>query len=318
MTIHQATYRLLTIALVSAVLLADPTSAQNINDDAGTSGFSFLKINISARAVGMGGAFTGLADDISSLYYNPAGIAGLDTRQMILGYHNYFFDIQSGFAGITGRLSETETYGVHLSSLFYGNFIETNELGQQTGEFGGSDLVLAFTVASSRSRYISFGLTGKFIYEKIQKFSATGVAVDIGAKYLSDRKRLSAGIMIQNLGIQLSSLGEEKDKLPLTIRAGLALRPKNVPILLATDLIMPMDNDLVIAIGGEYFELKPMYARIGWNSFGSNFRVADSEDNWAGLSFGVGFDFSKYQVSYSYSPGAELGESHRVTLVGSL
>src|SRR5687767_5725272 len=45
------------------------------NDNAGTSGAAFLKIAPGARPVGMGEAFTGVADDIHSVYFNPAGLA---------------------------------------------------------------------------------------------------------------------------------------------------------------------------------------------------------------------------------------------------
>jgi len=55
------------------------------NENAGTTVFNFLKIESAARPTAMGGAFTGLADDASALYYNPAGTATLDGRQFILG-----------------------------------------------------------------------------------------------------------------------------------------------------------------------------------------------------------------------------------------
>ncbi|MBN1638193.1 MAG: UPF0164 family protein, partial [Ignavibacteriales bacterium] len=41
----------------------------------GTTAANFLKIGAGARAIGMGGAYTALSDDIYSVYYNPAGIA---------------------------------------------------------------------------------------------------------------------------------------------------------------------------------------------------------------------------------------------------
>jgi len=41
--------------------------------DTGTTGSTFLKLGAGARAIGMGSAFTGLSDDATAIYWNPAG-----------------------------------------------------------------------------------------------------------------------------------------------------------------------------------------------------------------------------------------------------
>ena len=87
-------------------------------------------------------------------------------------------------------------------------------------------------------------------------------------------------------------------------------------MLFATDVILPFDNGVDIACGAEYRELEPLYLRLGWNSFGSNYRVTESDDSWAGISLGMGVDYHSMQLSYAFSPAAELGESHRITLTG--
>jgi len=291
-------------------------SASDINSRAGTSAFPFLKINVSARAVAMGGAFAGLADDESALYYNPAGIVKFEEDRYILGYHNYFVDMQSGFAGYIHPLDTSKTIGVYASYLNYGNFVQTDEFGTTTGEFSGGDVLLAFSFALAKSRHLGFGATAKFIYQKIQDYSATGAAVDIGAKYTGDRERWGLGVVIQNLGAQFSALGDEKDNLPLSFRAGGSITPRGLPMTVSSDIIIPTDNKPVLALGGEYFALKPFYMRLGWNTFGSNFRAGDSDDKLAGFSVGAGFDIKRLQISYAFSPSADLGESHRVTLTG--
>lgn len=292
--------------------------SKDINSKAGTSAFPFLKINVGARAVGMGGAFTGLANDESALYYNPAGISSFEENRFILGYHNYFVEMQSGFAGYIRQLSDQMSLGGWVSYLNYGEFIETDSFGTTTGTFGGGDVLAAVTIAVRQGYNLTFGGTLKFIYERIHHFSATGFAVDLGAKYSNDRGRFSFGAAVQNLGKQLSALNTETYRLPLTVRGGLSVRPKAFPLILATDLILPVDNDLVFAFGTEYYEFEPFYARIGWNSFGSNFRAANSDDQWAGLSLGVGFDINEMHISYAYSPSADLGESHRITFTGGI
>jgi len=47
---------------------------------------AFFDIGMGPRALGMGGAFTGLADDYLATYYNPAGLGQLLNREMGLSY----------------------------------------------------------------------------------------------------------------------------------------------------------------------------------------------------------------------------------------
>jgi hypothetical protein len=308
----------LMLGLLSAVLVSSLSAAET-NTGAGTSGFSFLKINQGARAVGMGGAFTGLADDEVALYYNPAGITCFEDDRFVLEYHNYFEDLQSGSAGYIHPFGANKVIAFHMSYMNYGEFTQTDQAGNIEGTFGGGDLMLAATLGVRQSQQFAIGATAKFIYEKIESYSATGVAIDMGAKYFSDRERYTAGIMLQNFGTQLSAMGGgDKDPLPTIVRLGGSAKPKGLPLTLVGDVIVPFDNDIDFAIGAEYVKLKPLLLRLGWNSFGSNYRTADSKDKWAGISFGVGFEYHTMQFSYAFTPGADLGESHRITLTGGI
>lgn len=304
------------LLFLAATFVAAPADARDVNSNAGTSAFPFLKINIGARAVGMGGAFTGVSDDENALYYNPAGLATMRGNRFIAGYHNYFEDIQNGLVGYFTELREGSVIGGYISYLNHGDFVETDADGNVLGEFTGGDLLIGGSYAMSINRFYQVGGSVKLMYESIRGYSATGAAVDLGARYNSDRNRYRAGIAIQNLGIQFSALGDETEKLPITFRAGGSALPKGLPVLVAADVIVPIDNDPVVAFGLEYSELRPMHLRVGWTSFGSNYRAEDSDDVVAGLSFGAGFDFKRTQISYAVTLGADLGESHRITWSG--
>ena len=66
--------------LVCTALLFVLTNGQEVTK-VGTTAAKFLSIPVGARAVGMGGAFVAVADDASSLYWNPAGIARLSQSE---------------------------------------------------------------------------------------------------------------------------------------------------------------------------------------------------------------------------------------------
>ena len=55
----------------------------------GKSGFSFLKISPSARAAGMGDAFTAVANDVSTIFFNPAGLTNIKSVDFSFNHTNW-------------------------------------------------------------------------------------------------------------------------------------------------------------------------------------------------------------------------------------
>src|SRR5258708_542635 len=80
----------------------------------GTSGGQFLRIGAGARGPGMGGAFSPVADDATAIYWNPAGLATLEKKEVSLGYNAYFKDTAAQFLGYSHPMSKG-TLGVGAS-----------------------------------------------------------------------------------------------------------------------------------------------------------------------------------------------------------
>ncbi len=312
--------RCLIPALIIIVLFLQVAAASVSNSNAGTKAFSFLKIEVEARPTAMGGAYTGVSDDPSALYYNPAGVASLDGRQFIVGYHNTIFDMQSGFIGYIQPVGPNRKLSISVNYLNYGDFIRTDAQGVENGTFTGGDFLLGVGYSQKLKNGFMLGGTAKFIYEKVESFTATGIAADLGAKYTFPNGRTRLGLMVQNLGAQISKYTStsSKESLPMTLRGGFSSHLKGLPLLFAADVVVPTDNNVYFCLGGEYLNLKPLFIRAGWNSFGSNYKTNSSKDDLAGFSAGFGIDYKKFQISYSISPQAELGTTHRITLSGGL
>src|SRR5436309_2303736 len=58
----------------------------------GTAAGDSLSLGMGPRAAAMGEAFTGLADDASAIYWNPAGMSRLYAPEAVFNYTNLFGD----------------------------------------------------------------------------------------------------------------------------------------------------------------------------------------------------------------------------------
>ncbi len=304
---------------VAILLLLSFHSYADINSNAGTTAYSFLKIGVGARAVGMGNAFVGLADDQSALYFNPAGLTQLAGRSFTTNYNNYLTDIQSGFIGYIHPYDEKTRIGLSINYFNYGSFDRTDEDGGNLGTFGAADFALIATYAKKVNPTISLGVNGKFILEKIDDYTSDALALDLGAFHESKGKSLRLGAVVQNLGYQLKSFSAgHKESLPVEVRAGVSHYVRGVPLLVAIDVAKPFDNDIYFCLGGEFLSLKPVFLRMGWSSFGKNHKTGSDKDNLAGLSFGLGVNWKAYRFDYAYSSYADLGGVHRISISGDL
>lgn len=324
---------LATLACLGVLLLFSPR-VWAINSKAGTAAFTFLKIGTGAKAQSMGGAFAGLADDATALYYNPAGLTAQGENAQLFdepavisdeyesrnsfaaSYINYLLDFQYGFLGYARKLDSSTTAGVSVSYQNYGTFNKLDREGNDIGTFGASDFALGLTYSKRLSPRISAGITGKFIYEKVESYSSNGLAADLGFMYLLTHEGTSrVGLTITNLGAQLKGLTpEHKDKLPTKIAAGISHQMVGLPLLFSGEIGKPFDSNFYGALGAEFISLKPLFLRIGWNSQGRDYKTGADNDAFGGFAGGFGLAYRKYQIDYSYSSYADLGSVHRISL----
>lgn len=158
----------------------------------------FLKIGVSARAMGMGNAQVGISDDVSSGYWNPAGLAfGKKTPELSFMHAAYFANIASyNYAGFSMAVdSVNERYfGLSLIRLGVDNIPNTLKLVSNGGvinydnvkSFSISDFAAIFSYAWKPrfSDKLSFGTNFKVIYRGIKTFgNGWGVGVDAAVRY---------------------------------------------------------------------------------------------------------------------------------------
>ena len=108
--------------LLAFIVVAALSTASTLRADQGSTAAAFLKLNTSPRAQAMGDAFTGVADDVEALQYNPAGGAFVDQKQVTLMYTTWFVDMSYDYGAVLWPTQKQGTIGLGFFYLSGGTF----------------------------------------------------------------------------------------------------------------------------------------------------------------------------------------------------
>ncbi|MCL2389997.1 MAG: PorV/PorQ family protein [Endomicrobia bacterium] len=279
----------------------------------GTSGAAFLKLGAGARAAAMGGAFTS-AQDYSSdgIYWNPAKLAYNTKKDLTLMYSSYFEDISYGWTAFS-MPTGYGVFGAAVQYLSYGNIMGRDTDGFETSDFSPYDLAVYLSYARGHkfddSSNLGYGVNLKYVYSKIEN-SASAFAFDAGAVYTLKDNLTSFGAVLQNMGTTLK-YNEESESLPLMFKIG-ASRIIYEDFLVSWDIIFPSDNNIFLALGGEYkiqaAEETDIFLRAGYDG------KSKDVPGFSGFNAGFGVKYLDYVFDYAFSPYGDLGSVHRVSI----
>ena len=316
----------LTAMALLIITAAAPSLHADINDGAGTVGAAFLKIEGGSRPAGLGGAFTGLANDINTIFWNPAGLTAVHDRELTAMQHFFLADINHQTIGYAQRV-ERLVWG----ASFLGSFTEIErrqgptEDPDSTATVGG--FATGLSLAYPLSEAISVGATAKMISEQLDIQNAYGVAADVGLILRLFDNHLGIGVVVQNAGVL-----DDGENSPMALRAGLAYRTWKQPAVAAeADKPMPtqevwalvadahlplLDANPSFHIGAERWFYDSVAARVGY-------RIGLNQNPSDGLALGIGVRRSgedmlaniDFQFDYAFVPDAHVGNAHRVSFI---
>jgi len=177
----------------------------------GTAGAQFLKIGPGARADSLGGAFSALGDDVTAIYWNPAGLTQLKATSFSATHTNWIADTYFHFVAIGVPIKKVGSIGLSITSLTMGSMeITTLDRPEGTGiDFTAGDAAVSLAYARQLNDKLSFGLNVKYIYQKIHRESARGVALDVGTLYKTGWRSLRIGMCFSNFGPEMSFSGQD-------------------------------------------------------------------------------------------------------------
>ena len=332
-----------------ALLLSLAPSAFALQNNVGTAAAQFLELGAGARALGMGEAYSAVADGPDAVYWNPAGLAQMTRPEIVYtrselpaGLHHDFVAagapirvLQGALAFAFTRLSQESLDLVNASNQNLGSFSPHSEVyalayGHKFPEYDST--------ASYRGYYgnawdlpaldrpfmedpepwtgeISAGLSLKAIQDDLGTRKASAFAVDGGAMFRPEglHELILAGAL-RNLGSKIRFISYA-EPLPGELAGSVAYegRVEDWRLLPAFEADVPYAGNPYVKLG---FEAQRLVSQGVWAAARLGFSSRSVPDLGAlsGLTAGVGFRAAGFSFDAAFQPMALLGESFRLSV----
>lgn len=296
--------------LITGVLRAQTTNNLAISSVAA----SWLDLTSSARIEGLGEAYVAVADDVTALGINPAGLGRLAESRISLTHDSY---VQG--SDIETALGSTPLGPGNVAvGLTYGNFGSVSEYTVANGAPVAAGtyqpmvwkIDLGYGLALMPDLYA--GLSIKYLMDEIAANQETGWAGDAGLLWTPKNTGLGFGLSTLNIG-SLSS-----ESLPSEVRGGASYKldvengsGNHQSVLFSLDGLARL-ADLTsnrAALGVEYAYHDKLFVRAGQQLLDTT-----GLSGWTGFSLGVGIKIESIQIDYAYASRGDLGNLNLISL----
>lgn len=283
----------------------------------------FLRMGAGARAMAMGNAYSAVDGDIFSSYYNPAGLASLESRQFALSYRYMSMDRYFTHAVFASRIGPDA--GFAISWLGAGTEdIQGRDLnGNPTGNLNDSRNSFGVTFAKGLGSRVSLGITPKLSLWKLADDDAKAFGFDIGV-LVFPVESLSAAFVIRDINSRFTWESkrwndvisdadgqpmEKVDKFPLFYTAGMAWKPIGDKLLLSAMVESVEDNPLGYDFGASFAYNNMFTLRAGVYNYTAS----------GGLDYGsftAGFSLQVTRtIAFDYAFASDTVENDRLHIL---
>ncbi len=296
----------------------------------------FLSIGVGGRALGMGSAYTAVANDVTAGYWNPAGLTGVKFPEIMVMHDQRYSDIVSyNYGAVALPLTKTETVALSAIVLSVSGIPNTlNALINYDGTgvldpsnrldytkitfFSATDVAVIGSYARQLTDNFSYGANVKFIRRSIGSTYGTGIGFDVGALYKPFRNfRLGANLQNVTTTVVAWTTGTTELTTP-TLATGAAydLPIGPVSVVPALDLLFNVDN-----LGsGATVHLGPLSADVNTGievDYKNVIAIRAGYTDVKQFTIGAGIRLPKLEIDYSFARfayGDALGDTHRISL----
>ncbi len=270
---------------------------------------AILNAGVGARALGMGSAFTAVADDVNSSYWNPAGLALVTSYEITTMQTKLSTDANHYYLAYANPLWGG-TLGISWIQVGMGDMTQTSKEVNSNNEVQNLSVFSYFSNAYLLSYgkkindHISFGLTGKYLASDMTNMNGgQGYGYSITPGILFTINQLKIGAKVDELFNEQKWGTGMVERTPAKLRVGVAYgMQERGKIALDMSQTIRSGYDAVMSAGYEWTS-EGLALRLGYNN---------------GITAGAGFVSGVARLDYAYVAQSELSRSnvHRVSLGG--
>ena len=298
-----------------------------------------LSIGVGARALGMGGAYVAVKGDVTSGYWNPAGLSEISYPE-ISAMHSRRFEglVNYDYGAIAAPFRDNQSLSLSFIRTAVDDIpfttLPRKDLPQDASYYDTSgrlvhnipyierienyaDYAFFFSYAKKKSSRFSYGANVKFIRKGVGDNSAWGFGFDLGAIW-NAYNDLNIGVNFQDVTTTVIAWDTgTKELVSPTLKLGMAyplwIKWIQSQLLIAADTDMhfegrdfaadfsagPVSNDF--RLGTELLLRQVVALRLGRSDIGS-------------FSAGAGIRLPKLDIDYAFMDHDDLGSTHRISL----
>ena len=303
----------------------------------GSSAVQILKSDISPRAMGMGGSFAAVADDIYAINYNPAGLAQLYVPEASAMYMAGFedsrlqylaFGMPMPFLGVGGISKPAMAASVIFSGAGRFTWRTINGDGSVSSRGVDAQTDRIFTLGYGEKVYSSevnldgykakiehyLGISAKYVSSKmLQRYSGSALAFDAGWLMMEPNLGLTLGAGFSNYSTGIKYVSE-REKLPAIFRVGMSWQR---PTVMDQSFLLAVESDFYagedqksLRLGLEYNFQKIFKARVGYKGL----KVPGFRDDNRGATVGIGVHYNDVSFDFGAAYGNQVFNTSQMSL----
>lgn len=312
--------------------------------------FESTSLPTNARLTALGGSLITITDnDLALAQANPALSNNLQNNQLSINHNFHFAGVSYGNVAF-GKTLDSLSISTHAAIQYvnYGSFDRSDQIGNINGEFSAGEVGILIGAAKQLNERIRAGVNFKFLSSNYEAFGSIGLGLDIGFQYTRPGSNGAWGLVLRNIGSELTAIVDEKRALPFDLQLGYSNKLTHLPFrfsIIGHNLqkwyiryddpdfdVTPsiigepevkgnfsrnLDNLFRhIILNGEFLigSREQFRLRFGYNHLRKQEMRVASLRSLAGFSFGIGFNIKKIMIDYGISNYHLAGANNHISI----
>ncbi len=288
----------------------------------GIGSVAFARLGVDARALGMGGAFVGVAVGAPVAVYNPAALSRaerVDVSTMYATPYGFTLGItyQHASAVLPIAIESLPQIGAAITwmSLQIDDIMIWDEESPNPESFTATDSIYMASAGVEVADGLRLGATAKLYRERILDGRGQGVGFDLGGLATFDIEGIpvSLGVNSQDVGSTLikwsGTAGNPDNFVTWVNKVGASVWLEDFGLLVATDVDWAIGrpaSEQVFRAGAEWLPVDLLAVRAGWKTF---------FDGRSSVSLGIGIRlFDTVSLDYAAVLGGSISAAHFASL----